>query len=301
MNGGGPGCSSAVDGFAAEPDSSDITFTRVRAYGNGGDGFDLQGDQVTLNDVASTGNACTGIKLYQNAMVRGCLAVSNARGIAVTSLAGGSVVDIAQCTVAANNGVALDLTTPKLPGTTYAVHLHNSILSGDFKAIQYVRAAVLSEDHNIVFRPSPYDPGDRTGRRHQSHWPRHQYRGCGHGAAITARERSRWTRCSSMRRTATSTSRRRAPRSAAACSPAPSPGRISASTKTLAAPRTTAHGRTPGATAAAASTASSASSPPAVSIPTAMSCRMPGTSAMARSPSTDFAPPTRTALLAPMR
>jgi hypothetical protein len=158
MNGDGTVCSSYVDGFAAEPDASGLTFTRVHAYDNGGDGFDLQGDQVTLNDVASTGNACTGIKLYQNVMLRGCLAASNARGIAVSSLTGGSAVDIGQCTVAANNGVGLDLTRPRLPGTTYTVHVHDSILSGDFKAIQYVRAAALYEDHDILIRPSPYDP-----------------------------------------------------------------------------------------------------------------------------------------------
>ena len=158
LNANGMGCNSSVDGFAAEPNTSGLTFTRVGAYGNGGDGFDLQGDQVTLNDVVSTNNACTGIKLYQNASVRGCLAVSNGRGIAVTSLTGGSAVDIAHCTLAANNGVAIDLTKPKAAMTTYAVQIRNSILSGNFKAIQYVQAAMLFEGHNIVFRPSPYDP-----------------------------------------------------------------------------------------------------------------------------------------------
>lgn len=157
MNGDGAQCSSVVDGFAAETDSSALTFTRVHAYDNGGDGFDLQGDQVTLNDVASTGNACTGFKLYQNAVVRGCLVSSNARGIAVSSLIGGTAVDIGQCTVAANNGVAVDLTSPYLLGAAFTVHIHDSILSGDFKLIQYVRNATLYEDHDILFRSSPYD------------------------------------------------------------------------------------------------------------------------------------------------
>jgi parallel beta-helix repeat protein len=157
-NTSGPGCTSLLDGFTTEPGTTGVTFNRSHAYGNGGDGFDLQGDQVTLNDVTSTGNGCTGIKLYQNAIVRGCLAVSNNRGMAVTSVTGGSAVDIAQCTLAANNGVALDLTSPWVPNVTYSVQLRNSILTGAFKAIQYVRSAVLSQDHNTLFRPSPYDP-----------------------------------------------------------------------------------------------------------------------------------------------
>jgi len=158
MNGTPTVCSSSVDGFAAEANTSALTFTRVRAYGNGGDGFDLQSDQLTLNDVTSNGNACTGIKLYQNVVVHGCLVFSNARGVAVTSLAGGSLADIAQCTVAANAGVALDLTKPKLSGVTFAVQLHNNILTSDVKVFQYVSAAAVSEDHDIVFRPTAYDP-----------------------------------------------------------------------------------------------------------------------------------------------
>jgi hypothetical protein len=43
-------------------------------------------------------------------------------------------------------------------GVTYAVQLRNSILASNLKALQYVGAAALSEDHNIVFRPSVYDP-----------------------------------------------------------------------------------------------------------------------------------------------
>lgn len=164
-------CSSSVDGFAAEPGASGLTFTRVRAYENGGDGFDLQGDQLTLNDVTSSGNACTGIKLYQNVMVRGCLVFANARGVAVTSVAGGSVADIAQCTVAANAGVALDLTKARVPNVTYAVHVHNSILTSGVKALQYVKAALLAEDHNIVYRPGLYDPviGQAGGYRFSGH------------------------------------------------------------------------------------------------------------------------------------
>jgi parallel beta-helix repeat protein len=157
-NTSGPGCISLLDGFTTETGTTGVTFNRSRAYGNGGDGFDLQGDQVTLNDVTSTGNGCAGIKLHQNAIVRGCLAVSNGRGMAVTSVTGGSAVDIAQCTIAANNGVALDLTTPWAPNVTYNVQLRNSILTGAFKAIQYVHSAMLSEDHNTLFRPSAYDP-----------------------------------------------------------------------------------------------------------------------------------------------
>ena len=157
-NADGPGCSSLVDGFATEPSTTGITFTNVRADDNGGDGFDLQGDQIVLNAIESTGNACTGIKLWQNAAVRNCLVAGNARGVGVTSWFGGSNVSIVNCTVTANAGVGLDLALPHIAGTGYTASVLNSIIAGDYKAIQFVSAASFSESHNLLFRTSLYDP-----------------------------------------------------------------------------------------------------------------------------------------------
>jgi len=73
-------------------------------------------------------------------------------------VAGGSLADIAQCTIADNTGLALDVGKAKVPNVTYAVRLRNSILTSAVKALQYVKAALLVEDHNIIFRPGLYDP-----------------------------------------------------------------------------------------------------------------------------------------------
>ena len=186
-NGTTPGCSSTVDGFTTEAGSSGVTFVRARAYDNAGDGFDVQGDNAVLDSIESSDNACTGVKLWRNTVVRGCLVTGNARGIAITSLTGSTASDVANCTVAANNGVGIDLTRPQTTGVTYTVQIRNSIVSGAFKAVQYVSAALLSESHNIFFRPTPYDPVlDRVaGRRVTGHdinvgrWALRSHQGAG--------------------------------------------------------------------------------------------------------------------------
>lgn len=151
-------CDSNVDGFSVAPLAQNITFQRTRAYQNGGDGYDFKGDQIVLESIQSFDNVCTGVKLWQSAIVQNSLIYGNARGISTTSMAGGSAISISNCTIAQNNGVGLDLTAPMTSGTSYAVELVNNIVAGDFKALQYVRAVNLSESYNILFRPSLYDP-----------------------------------------------------------------------------------------------------------------------------------------------
>ncbi|MFQ5665215.1 MAG: PKD domain-containing protein [Candidatus Binatia bacterium] len=154
MNGDGATCSSVVDGFAIGPQPIGVAFVRARAYDNGGDGFDLKGDQITLEDIESSGNACTGIKLWANASVKRCLVTGNSRGFAVTSLPGDTTVDVMNCTVADNDGVGMDL-SGFVPRHPYTARLRNSIIAGAHKAIQYQSAQVLSEAYNIFYRPDP--------------------------------------------------------------------------------------------------------------------------------------------------
>ncbi len=157
MNGIPSQCSANVDAFTSSPGVFNVTFQRTRAYNNGGDGFDLKGDQTIFDQVSSVGNACTGLKIRQNASVSECLVVQNGlTGFAVTSVNGGSTVDITNCTVAANLGVQVNLHSPSKPGTVYAVNLLNNIVAGDFKAVQCNSTVAFSESHNIFYRPNSY-------------------------------------------------------------------------------------------------------------------------------------------------
>lgn len=160
-------CSSKVDGFAAAQTAYNITFLRTRAYENGGDGYDFKGDQVVLDSIQSFKNACTGVKLWQNASVKNCLVYSNARGLATLSI-GGTAVSVLNCTIADNNGVGIDLTNARAP---YVVDLVNNIVAGAFKAVQYGCLVALSESHNIFFRTTLYDPvlAPVCGRRFSDH------------------------------------------------------------------------------------------------------------------------------------
>jgi hypothetical protein len=158
--------SGSVDGFTASRTTRNITFMRTRSYENGGDGYDLQADQVVLDGIQSFNNASTGVKLWQGAAVQNCLVYGNARGIATTSIPGGTTVTVLNCTVAENNGVGIDITKA---GVGYRVDLVNNIVAGAFKAVQYSRQANLSESHNIFFCTTLYDAAIAPlGRRHFS-------------------------------------------------------------------------------------------------------------------------------------
>ncbi len=152
-------CSASVDGCAVAATAANITLLRTHSYQNGGDGFDIKGEQVVLDSVVSHDNACTGVKLWQDVTLQNAVVYANARGVATTSLSGGSAVSVRNCTIADNDGVGVDLTVPVLAGTTYTVELVNNIVvGGPFKALQFVRSVILSESHNILFRATLYDP-----------------------------------------------------------------------------------------------------------------------------------------------
>jgi len=150
-------CSARVDGIAASPAVFNMTFLRTRVYDNGGDGFDLKGEQAVFDQVSSFGNACTGIKIWQSASISQCLIVQNGlAGLAVTSLKGGSTVDITNCTVAANRSVQINLHRASIVGAVYSVNLLNNVVAGDYKAVQGDSTVIFSESHNIFYRPNSY-------------------------------------------------------------------------------------------------------------------------------------------------
>jgi parallel beta-helix repeat protein len=164
-------CSAIVDGFAAAETTQDITLQRTRSYQNGGDGYDFKGDQIVLDDIQSFGNACTGVKLWQSASVHNCVVYGNARGMGIGSIFGDTAASINNCTIAYNNGVGMDLEAALTAGASYSVDLVNSIIAGDFKALQYSPTVRLSESHNILFRTSLYDAvlAPTRGRRFTDH------------------------------------------------------------------------------------------------------------------------------------
>jgi parallel beta-helix repeat protein len=164
-------CSPIVDGFAAAETTQDITLRGTRAYRNGGDGYDLKGDQIVLEGIQSFDNACTGVKLWQSGLVQNCVVYGNERGMGIGSLLGSTTVSIINCTIAYNDGVGIDLYAAPTAGTSYSVDLVNNIIASDFKAIQYNRKVRLSENHNIFFRTSLYDSvlAPTTGRRFSDH------------------------------------------------------------------------------------------------------------------------------------
>lgn len=157
LNGDPAVCDAGVDGFAVAASAKAITFVGSRAYQNGGDGFDAKGDQITFDQVESSGNACSGLKIWQSADIRGSLMTGNTRGLGIGSSVGGTTVNLFNSTIANNNGVGMDLDTAWVG--TYRVNVVNNIFAGDFKAIQYSNAVVFAESNNIFFRAtSPYDP-----------------------------------------------------------------------------------------------------------------------------------------------
>lgn len=150
-NDDGLGCEGASDGFNADDSTSDVTFDGASAIGNSQDGIDLRGSSMTLRRVTLRGNACTGIKLaagghVENALV-GSSAVGVAVGVGVTSPPGATTV-LRNCTVSQND---LGL---RLLGSGHTVAVHNSIISGPAKAVEYAASVQLQEDHNVLHRPS---------------------------------------------------------------------------------------------------------------------------------------------------
>lgn len=155
-NDDGLGCAGDADGFIAEETTSQVTFVACLAAGNGEDGFDLQGDQISISRSRSEGNTCAGIKLYQNARVENSLVLGNTTGIATTSFFGlPATIEVFNSTVADNASIQLLLRSSLAggdPPPAYDVLLRNLIAAGPGKAIEAERNVVLTEDHNTLFR-----------------------------------------------------------------------------------------------------------------------------------------------------
>jgi hypothetical protein len=155
----GLGCDGDADGFSVEETASAVRFERCVARANGEDGFDLQGERVTVAESESRGNGCAGLKLGQDARVENTLVTGNRTGIATSSFFGAPVrIELVNNTVADNRGVQLLLrgraADPARPST---VLLRNLIVAGAGKLLEVETPLQLLEDHNLFFRP---DTGD---------------------------------------------------------------------------------------------------------------------------------------------
>jgi hypothetical protein len=156
-NDDGLGCAGDADGFIVEETSANVTFVACRAVANGEDGFDLQGDVIRLLGVESRDNACSGVKLYQNARVENSVVAGNTTGISTAPVFASSVqIDIRNSTIFDNAGTQILLRgsqSSASEGPLYSVSLRNIIASGPGKAVEALSPVHLTEDHNIFFRP----------------------------------------------------------------------------------------------------------------------------------------------------
>jgi len=156
-NDDGLGCDGDADGFTVEQSASRIQFAGCRSWANSEDGFDLQGDAISLAAVQSTGNGCAGVKVARNATITNSIVAANRTGITTTSLIGADQgVVILNSVVADNTGTQIVLRNPPVLGgplPVYTVLLRNVVAAGPGKALEVEAGIVMSEDHNIFYRP----------------------------------------------------------------------------------------------------------------------------------------------------
>lgn len=154
-NDDGAACDGDADGFSVEETASEVRFERCAALANGEDGFDLQGDRVSVAQSESRDNGCSGFKLGQHARIENTLVTGNTTGIATSSFFGAPVrIELVNNTVADNGGVQLLLRSraadPAMPST---VLLRNLVVAGAGKLLEVETPLALLEDHNLFFRP----------------------------------------------------------------------------------------------------------------------------------------------------
>ncbi len=156
-NDDGLGCSGDADGFTVEESARRVQFIGCTASRNGEDGFDLQGDEISLVGTRSTANRCTGVKIARSVRIVNSIITENTTGIAATSWSDGDQeVAILNSIVADNTGTQIVLRNPGpvdegVPA--YRAVLRNIIASGPAKALEIEAGVSLSEDHNIFYRP----------------------------------------------------------------------------------------------------------------------------------------------------
>ncbi|MFI5364906.1 MAG: right-handed parallel beta-helix repeat-containing protein [Candidatus Binatia bacterium] len=145
-NDDGMSCDGESDGFNADDSTSDVTFERASALGNSQDGIDLQGPNMTLRQVTAQGNNCAGVKIAAGGYLENVLVYGSSVGVDVNSPPG-ATTSLENCTLSQND-VGL-----RVIGAGHTVAVHNSIIAGPAKAIDYTASVQLLEDYNIVYRP----------------------------------------------------------------------------------------------------------------------------------------------------
>ncbi len=120
-NDDGLGCSGDADGFTVEESVRRVQFIGCTAFANGEDGFDLQGDEISLVGTRSTANACSGAKIARNVRILNSIITENTTGIAATSWSeGAQEVVVLNSTIADNTGTQIILRNPCLLYTSDA-------------------------------------------------------------------------------------------------------------------------------------------------------------------------------------
>lgn len=154
----GLGCDGNADGFVVEETASNVTFESCIAESNGEDGFDIQGDAVTLARCVSRDNTCTGVKMSQNGRIENALIVGNTAGVLTTSLfALPTTIEILNSTIADNDNQQIHAQSAPDPNGVpmeYSLLVRNVIARGPGKAIEAERGVLLTSDHNLLFRDS---------------------------------------------------------------------------------------------------------------------------------------------------
>lgn len=160
-NDDGRGCLGDADGFTVEDSATGVVFEGCVAEANGEDGFDLQGDDVTIIGSQSLANGCAGLKLATNAVIHASLIAGNRTGLTATSRDGTArFLSVMNTTVADNSGTQILVRNPPASdgGTAeFDVTLRNVVASGEGKALEVEVGVNLVEDHNIFYRPGTTD------------------------------------------------------------------------------------------------------------------------------------------------
>lgn len=147
-------CLGDADGFVVEETASEVTFIDCEASANGEDGFDIQGNGVTLLRSKSTDNNCAGIKIAQSGRIENAIVTGNNLGITTGNYYNAEIaIEILNSTIAGNAGQQLYLRGSLLsPPSPYDVLVRNVIAYGPGKAIEVMPVVRLTEDHNLFFR-----------------------------------------------------------------------------------------------------------------------------------------------------
>ncbi len=156
-NDDGQGCSGDADGFTVEQSTSRIQFIGCTASANSEDGFDIQGNDVSLSGTRSTSNGCAGAKISRSVTIVNSVVAGNTTGVfATASSEGPQEISILNTVVADNTGTQMLFRNPPPAGEgmSYSVIVRNVVASGPGKALEVEAGVLLTENHNIFFRPT---------------------------------------------------------------------------------------------------------------------------------------------------